>query len=232
MFQSTSVLAAFIVAVILAIIFTVRRCFRTDHISLLLKIAASVGFIFLGTCTAKASGAADYSVIVGLVFGLLGDAFLDMKYVYSEHSDFYTFAGFIAFMCGHAFYIAYLASAYGFRPGAWCTVGIGIIFGVIIYFSGNILGMDYGKFRLISAIYALILVFETAFAILGAFAWNKGNAGSLLFAIGLVLFLGSDLVLSNIYFKEGGNTPAARGINHALYYAAQILIALSLFYVL
>ena len=45
---------------------------------------------------------------------------------------------------------------------------------------------------------------------------------------GSVLFTLSDLVLSSIYFKEGGNTKSNVIINHVLYYAAQFTFASTL----
>jgi hypothetical protein len=47
-------------------------------------------------------------------------------------------------------------------------------------------------------------------------------------SIASVLFTLSDLVLSNIYFKDGGNTKTNVVINHLLYYAAQFTFASTL----
>ena len=51
----------------------------------------------------------------------------------------------------------------------------------------------------------------------------------ILIVVGAALFLLSDLVLSLIYF-EGNESRVLIVVNHVLYYVAQFLIALSLYY--
>lgn len=50
-------------------------------------------------------------------------------------------------------------------------------------------------------------------------------------SVGGILFTLSDAVLSNMYFKEGGNTKPNVVINHTLYYAAQFIIASSVLFI-
>ena len=45
------------------------------------------------------------------------------------------------------------------------------------------------------------------------------------FAVGAVLFLLSDVVLSFTYFGKGWDKPVHIFVNHLLYYAAQFIIA-------
>ena len=52
----------------------------------------------------------------------------------------------------------------------------------------------------------------------------------ILLIAGAALFLCSDLVLSMIYF-DGNESRVMIVVNHVLYYAAQFLIALSIYYV-
>ncbi|MCF0141931.1 MAG: hypothetical protein HUJ75_00990, partial [Parasporobacterium sp.] len=107
------------------------------------------------------------------------------------------------------------------------SVVIGIMAGFGIYFTPKLMKLDYGRFRLISAFYAAYLIFVTALSVcIMITEIQKGPApASIMFAAGMVLFLLSDLVLSQIYFGKDKNTPANIAINHGLYYAAQIVIA-------
>jgi len=44
-------------------------------------------------------------ILAGLVFGMLGDIYLDQKWVYPDDNRKYLYAGFISFALGHLFYI-------------------------------------------------------------------------------------------------------------------------------
>ena len=220
-------------AVIVSAIFTVRRAKAVTHTNLILKVVSSLLFILLGCASYAAGGrpANAIFIIIGLVFGLVGDAFLDMKYLYPQDEDAHTFTGFAAFIAGHVFYTLFLFMNYKALPAHIITaVIVGVAAGIIIFATPKLMKLDYGKFRIISSVYAAFLVFITVYALLVAF--DGKDAARWLMGIGLVLFLLSDLVLSQIYFGKDKNTPANAGINHALYYAGQILIAFSIFFLI
>lgn len=220
------------VCALCALVFIIRRCFKRDVVSLLLKTLASICFVILGFCGClyadnfKSAGI----VIIGLMFGMLGDIFLDLKFVDAANSAAYTASGFASFIFGHLFYIIFILNRDPqYMYGKIAALVIAVLVGVFIYASPKLLKLDFGNYRLISAIYAGILVFVTVYA--GIRAFSIPSAFSILFFIGLVCFLISDLILCQIYFGQNRDTKVMGVLNHTLYYAAQILIASSIFYV-
>lgn len=219
-----------LLALAIAAFFTFKRAYMTTEFTLLLKTAASIAFIILGCVALHGSGnAISIAAIPGLVMGLVGDIYLDLKYVYPKTSAMYTFTGFGAFILGHIFYLIFLLRQHGpVGTGLVISIIIGVIAGIGIYVTPKLMKLDYGQFRIISSAYAALLVFLTVYALCVMIA--HFSAATLLFFLGILLFLFSDLVLSQIYFGEGKNTPQYSMINHASYYLGQILIAASLFF--
>lgn len=216
-------------AVIFAAVFTIRRGTKTDAVSLLLKTIASLCFILLAV-TGVLFGFSDSSgilIITGLVCGLIGDIFLDLKFVYPQDAVLHTFSGFGAFMLGHVFYYIFVFTAYSFRTtGLLIALAAGVLIGIVIFVTPKLMKLDYGRYRVISSVYAGLLVSITVYALYLELA-TGASASKLLFFIGLVLFLISDLILSQIYFGKDKNTTMNKILNHATYYAGQILIASS-----
>ena len=219
-------------AVVVSAVFTVKRASGANYKNLILKTFSSVLFIMTGCASFLANHRPEHSllIIIGLVFGLLGDMFLDMKYVYPQDEIANTFAGFGAFIIGHVFYILFLFIKYDISIAHLITaIIVGIVAGIAIYATPKLMKLDYGVFRLISSCYAALLVFITVYAVLMAI--DGGLTSQWLMGIGLVLFLISDLILSQIYFGKDKNTKLNAGLNHAFYYAAQILIAFSIYFI-
>jgi hypothetical protein len=199
---------------------------------LFLKVGVSMLFLMTAAAGIIAAGGEtqlplSMAVFIGLCFGLLGDIFLDQKDMYAEHKDTYTFAGFIAFMTGHFFFIAGMLFTYcpGWKtllPGA--AAGLAVGFGCLLM--AKPMKMDFGRFKLITVIYGFVLAFmvSTAFA---CYAVNK-EMQPLWMGIGGISFLLSDLILSQTYFGKGHHKPLDYILNYVLYYGAQFAIALSL----
>lgn len=223
-------------SIIFAVIFIIRKGKITDSKSLVLKAIASICFIITSCMACNFCGGFFIAslVIIGQVFGLLGDIFLDMKYLYRQDEKVYTFTGFIVFLIGHLFFIAFMVITFG-APLIiiLISLGVAILAALLIYFaSEKIAGLVYNEYKLISTIYMFVLAFTMMFAILQIFLNNSGFyfVTKILFAIGLLLFMLSDLVLAMIYFtpEDKMNTPLFVRINLALYYAAQISISASI----
>lgn len=142
-------------------------------------------------------------------------------------------AGFMAFMIGHVFYIG---AIYKFADN-WSvlTAVLPVIISVVVAIgnvivSEKLLKLKFGKFRTIVGVYTFFL-FMT-FAVSAVAMLNNSFAKQwILTAVGGILFILSDAVLSNMYFKEGGNTKANIIINHVSYYAAQFVIASSVLFI-
>lgn len=165
----------------------------------------------------------------GSVCGLLGDIWLDAKYIFPSEKNGLLKAGFISFLIGHIFYSVAMFITYGVST-------LSIICGVVGALSAPLTCMvteklfkaDFGKDKLISVVYTGVLTFTTGVSLAVAIE-NNFDLSSLVRFIGMVLFLGSDAVLARVYFCEGQNTRVNVVINHALYYLAQFSLATSLF---
>lgn len=201
--------------------------------AIVVKALVSVFFLLtLLTATLAAGAQADwtYSALLagGLILGLLGDIWLDLKYIYPQDGDFWTFSGFFCFMAGHFFYMAAVIFRFGFSLPA---AGIALIFVAVtvafLLLTEKPMKMHYGKFKPITLVYGCILVFMFGFCLNTAIAADHGNVGLILMAAGGLFFLISDLILSGTYFSTGKDRPVDIISNHVTYYIAQYCIASS-----
>lgn len=173
-------------------------------------------------------------IIVGLVFGLMGDIWLDLKWMCPDDNDTYTFAGFGAFMIGHIVYISGLFAYFvDFTKPLYIVIPavLAVLMIVVVMLLEKPQKLHYGKFKPISAVYGFILIFMTLLS--GSLALMNSFDNMLLNIMfgGGVFFLISDLILSGTYFGEGKNRPIDIVTNHVSYYIAQFLIASSLLFI-
>ncbi|MDO4381097.1 MAG: lysoplasmalogenase [Clostridia bacterium] len=194
-----------------------------------LKNAVSIFFILtavVGLLSNKTRVEYGALIIVGLVFGMLGDIYLDQKWVYPNDKKSYLYAGFVSFGIGHLFYIPAMVRASGLDLKLLLIpAAAGVVVAV-----GNLLlekpmKQNFGEYKAIVTIYGFILAFMAATAVTCAVV--TGEKAFVAFAAGGVFFLVSDLILSPMYFGEGKNTPLNFILNHVTYYLGQYLIAVS-----
>ena len=203
-----------------------------------LKSLVSILFVAVALCAFQASGRGrsplvGIPVILGLVFGLLGDVWLDLKYVFPAEDDALTYSGFAVFGAGHILYLFGLIM--GFCPqGQPGRLILPLILGVVLSL-GNVflekpMKLRFGKMKPVVVAYGVLLF--SAVLVSGSFALYYGWREKMLnlFFIGAVLFALSDLVLSGTYFGVGKDRPVDLIANYLLYYPAQYLIALSLLF--
>ena len=172
-------------------------------------------------------------VIAGLVFGLLGDIWLDLKYVFPQADEPFTYAGFASFGIGHVLYCAGLCLQYvreGMAARVWLPLGLAVLAGLCIALLEKPMKLHYGKFKPVVLIYGALL-FSTVL-LSGSLALSYGwkETALNLFFIGAALFAVSDLILSGTYFGQGRERPVDLLLNYLTYYPAQFLIAWSLLY--
>lgn len=229
--------AFLVLGLISLIVFLKMRVKESTVKAAMVKSFTSVFFIATAVAATAVSGGADivysFLIIMGLLFGLLGDIWLDLKWVYPKDNDTYTFAGFLAFAVGHILFLTGLISKFA-TTDTWLYVVIPIVASIVISL-GNVMlekpmKMKYGKFKLITFIYGAILFSMTLVSLGLSIATGFSEMTVVFMFIGGVLFLLSDLILSGTYFGEGKDRPIDIILNHVLYYVAQFVIAASLIF--
>ncbi|NCB48485.1 MAG: hypothetical protein EOM55_02540 [Clostridia bacterium] len=209
------------------------------------KALASLSFILLAVfLSSTKTGLNIYNsyavscIIAGLVCGLIGDILLDLKVIYPFHQNKYLTFGMTSFGLGHLFYISALIlfsqNAINLFAEQWLSlliiVAVSILLTAIIYFASiKILKFNFEGFAKIVNAYTFILLFATALSIFLSFL--IAGLPMFILAIGFVLFLLSDLVLSMQYFGGKQDDKSLIFINHFLYYLAQIAIAMFIFFI-
>lgn len=192
-------------------------------------------------------------IIFGLVCGLIGDILLDLRVYFkglfkkqeiiTDKSSTFTTYGISSFLLGHISYIAALCFLY---PDKLLFLLLSFIIGAAIMVTSQLLSLKVLKFNYeghfpISTIYGIILATFLVYFIF-LFCTTGFNVGLLLLLIAAILFSGSDYLLSIMYFSPthkyelpGRKNPECRMnivINHATYYIAQFLIALSIMFII
>ena len=217
------------------IIFLIKRKANVTTDVVAIKSISSMGFILSALFFYIENEACpDYLgafTVGGACFGMLGDIVLDLKYSRLNDADRCTKLGFWTFLIGHIFYSIAMVSVYGLELTNIICVVIGIIAGIIIaVVTEKIMKLEYGKFKKITILYTAILCMTLGFA--GGYTITESyTIHSVLLNIGFALFVLSDAFLAGLYFSKNEKDRTNRTsivLNHATYYAAQYIIAISL----
>ena len=202
----------------------------------IIKSCTSICFIALALVSNHLNGMSYFGsfAIGALAFGMLGDIFLELKYVYPKDDDILTYSGFAAFGLGHVLYITGMILTF-YQEGH--VINLIIPFVVGLAFSGLILLLEkpmklkYGKMKIISSVYAFFLFSMVAMAYSLFILSGFKSITLMLICIGGTLFAASDLVLSGTYFGEGHDKPFDLATNVWMYYIAQYAIAFSIYFI-
>lgn len=224
--------AVIAVGVLTTTAFLLVRVTKGGLPAMYLKAAASVCFI--GTAFAAFSmnrenfgyGAL---MIMGLVFGLLGDIFLDLKYVYEKDKDIFLYSGFISFACGHTFFVTAIFREYESFSFKYLLIAVGVclLIGGFVLLTEKPMKLNYGKFRVAATVYTVFVSMTLVVSVLGMILYGA-TPRFIVLTVGAAAFLLSDLVLSPIYFGKDKNTRFNVILNHVLYYFAQFALASTL----
>ena len=191
-----------------------------------LKGAAALCFVALGALLGKAENPGyGKLLLIGLTLGLCGDELLALRFLVPKLHDLMFAAGAGAFAVGHFFYMKALYDLGSVRLVT--LIPVFLIGLTIAYIYGKKHGSNAGPLQPAGLAYMALVIFMgavTVSAFLGA-----PSFALLLFALGGVCFGVSDNILFAYCF---GKQPVWR-MNvwvHITYYAAQLLIAWSIFF--
>ena len=234
-----------VLCVALATLFIIVRVKWGGLKGLITKTVASFGFVtsaILGLVMSDATELSKWAVgliAVGLLCGMVGDIILDLKVVYPNNDNYYLNTGMGSFFLGHIFYIIAFSllidgnisdynstvQMFGCTVPLLITIGVSAVLTLAITLSSKMMGLKFGKFLWQTVGYTFILscsmVYTLVLSIMGGGLW--------LAFVGMVLFFLSDVVLSFQYFGGKLEDKKLIAVNHALYYAAQIVLVAVLF---
>ena len=190
-----------------------------------LKGLAGLFFVAAGLSLAIERAGLEYPRLIffGLVFGLIGDELLALRFLHPERQTAFFVSGAVAFAVGH---VLYLRAMWGLDSGAWFFALIFLALGLVAA-AAYILRheIDAGKLFVPGLVYIALVVFVAATA-LSLLVRGQGTR-ALLLTLGGTLFAVSDCVLTVRTFGER-KTKVQNVVIHAAYYAAQLLIAWSI----
>lgn len=194
----------------------------------LLKALASYSFIAVFQVQSLSVTAPHWDgylafIQLGLVAGLIGDLVLALRPLRpsSEHDTIIN-AGISSFFVGHLFYLMAFTFHSPLLLGSMLG-GLGMT--MVMIWMGQLMKFKYGRTRYPSYLYTFIL-FTVLFQAIALMVTTQFSTMSLLLAAGVLLFALSDLVLAPIYYQPPKQWTWIV-TNLVLYYGAQILIAVS-----
>ncbi len=209
--------------------------------ALIVKIAAGIVFVANGLIAYHAVGKSAYgiTIVIALVFGLIGDAFLSFEPLFKEEDPrrknkiiISTVIGAAFFLIGHILYmIAYgreLKATNSFKPLLFFGIWAGTMLVAVIIKIG--IKLKLGKFGFPILAYALTLsaMFALAAALsLAGFGGQPAKQAVLICAA--LCFVISDSSLGMRFFDKRFHTLKHRTLTLTTYYAAQMLFGLSVY---
>ena len=205
----------------LAAVFLLQESRKKYVPAVILKGLASACFVILGFLLSDGSPLAGL-ITVGLLLGCIADVLLNLRLVFPEKGQLIFLAGILVFLSGHILYL--IAILRGSAHWGICVIaGVILTALLMIWIFRQITAKP--AFKIFGVIYIGAVVLLNCVAIGNLLA--APSAFTAVFAAGSLLFLLSNIVL--ILNTFGGKTKQSlRVTNIALYYAGQLLIALSL----
>lgn len=192
----------------------------------ILKGTAALCFVLIGVrgYYTKATDSFGLKLMIGLIFGMIGDILLNLRFVVPEDKGQKVFLlGIVSFLIGHSLYLAALVPI-ATHAGLCVVIGAIIAAALLAYIFKT---MEVKKaFKIFGIFYLGAVIIMTVMAIDVAVVTQ--SIRSIEYAIGAVFFTVSDIVL--IFNTFSGKTRFSMRItNLSLYYVGQMMIALCLF---
>ena len=135
------------VGLVFLTLFLIEKTRKYSVKATLLKATTSILFIALGVVSSylkPEGGLFSALAILGLAFGMLGDVWLDFKYVFKNEDKIFTYAGFVSFAIGHIFYIT------GMFLRFW-QEGASVLYIILPFVAGALLALIFVGFLIENA---------------------------------------------------------------------------------
>lgn len=195
--------------------------------AVILKGCASLLFVLLGFECSKVYISNDFCKLVriGLILGFIADILLNLRFVFKSKGKIVFLVGILVFLSGHILYLCALIPTVN-------NVLIPLIVGVVltaIIIKWIFTQVEASKvFKIFGIFYIGAIVIMNCFAVANLIQ-DPSNQRYIIFVIGAVLFLISDIILILNTFGKTSKF-SLRITNLSLYYVGQLLIAFSLMF--
>jgi len=191
-----------------------------------LKGSASLMFVIVGVvCAQKAN---DFSfaklIVIGLVLGMVGDILLNLRYLFEKIGQKIFLVGILAFLIGHVLYLCALIPKS--NSLVICLIIGAILSAITLTIVFKTIDEVKPAFKIFGVFYVGAVIIMTTIAI-GNMIGSGFSMGPVIYAIGAVAFMASDIILIFNTFC-GTSKFSLRLTNLAMYYIGQTLIAMSL----
>jgi uncharacterized membrane protein YhhN len=189
--------------------------------AVILKGLASLCFVTVGVMCSPGTHIAKL-IVAGLIIGCIADVLLNLRMVFEEKGQPIFLVGILVFLSGH---ILYLAAVLPLNQNKLICIIIGVVLTALlmVWIFKQVTAKP--AFKIFGVVYIGAIMLLNCVAIGNLIADHSAFNG--MFAAGAILFLISDIVLIlNTFGSEFKQS--LRNTNISLYYAGQILIALSL----
>ena len=212
---------------ILVTLFIFSRASKQAVGSVFNKALASVAFVMAGIVAINKMGYTDAFgyLLLGAVFGLIGDIFMELNLTDEQNAFGHINAGMASFGMGHLLYLVALVLLYGsfseYLVQFFISLGVSLAFaGVLVFVLAKPLKLDFGRAKWQSASYAFVLTFATVFSLMLSIKTNS----HWIMTAGFGAFLVSDMILSMQLFGGKKDNMVLSVLVHVFYYAAQMAI--------
>ncbi len=191
--------------------------------AVILKGLASLCFVVLGIICNPGNQVSNL-IVTGLVVGCVADVLLNLRMVFKEKGQLIFLVGILVFLTGHILYLAAVFPLCSYKV-ACIVIGIILTTLLMIWIFKRITAKM--AFKIFGVVYIGAIMLLNCVAIGNLISVQSPFNG--MFSAGALLFLVSDIVLIlNTFGSE--YKQSMRNNNITMYYAGQLLIALSLQY--
>lgn len=218
---------AYLLCYFFQILFLIKEKKQQLVQTLYLKGAASLVFVLLAALSFVFGSQSFFSIyiFVGMFFDALADVVFNLRFAFKKIEKLSFLGGTFLFFMGHVFYLVAMIPQV---EHLWLYFAAGLVIALLSQlYIWLVLKDVFLAYKIYGTVYIFSVSSMTAMAI-GNFVVNYAGTWALLFAIGAVFFLISDLLLILNTFRKEKIYPM-RVISFVTYYTGQLLIATSLF---